>query len=377
MTIPFEIATIVWGEQYTKLFLDYLVPNYLSENNIPLASRRYAISSTIYTRPEDAEQIASHPHYRKLREFIDGEIVPLIDQKVLAPNNKYHAKGYCQSVAIKRAIESKKVILLLNPDSLISDGGLTKCCSLIAEGKKAVLVGELARTEIESVLPHLAPFYNPQSYALTLPNRKLVELGVKHLHYVAKILFWHGEIFSQWPSIVYWRAGTNSLLAKFFHLHPLAIDLRNIRRKLPAILMPDDGGLIEFLGIRPEEIHPVTDSEEIACVELTSKTLFLENSMNYDAKKKPRGLLNFSFRYALPSHIDQFLHLNLRFQGDDAVNWSERERLAADDLGVLTSVLSVIKTVNQIKKTGIKILRFTAILLGMRYIKRLIAKRKK
>jgi hypothetical protein len=134
--------------------------------------------------------------------------------------------------------------------------------------------------------------------------------------------------------------------------------------------MPDDGGLIEYLGIRHDEIYPVTDSEEIVCIELSSKNLVIENSLNFDAKKKQFSLLRFSYKYTLPSHINQFLNLNLRFQGDEHVDWNQIEEMAARDLAFSGWILPLIRISNQISGSLAKILRAVAIRFGARYVKR-------
>ncbi|HSX12810.1 MAG TPA: hypothetical protein VLE96_00095 [Chlamydiales bacterium] len=370
--LSFDLISIVWGESYVKVFLELIIPSYLSQNNIPFSSKKYPIVSNIYTTVNDAKTIASHAHFKKMNEFINCEIIPNIDNSLLNSTNKYGAKGYCQSLAIKKAIKNRSVVLLLNPDSLISDGSLLKCCNLIEDGKKAVIVSELARIETESILPKLKPYFDRQSLSLTLPSRQLVELGIKHLHEIGKHFFWHGEHFTNWPSIVYWRAGEKSILAKYFHLHPLAIDLRETNVNLPEILMPDDGGLIEFLGLPPDLIHTNTDSNEIVSVELSSKNMDPLGVHRLPSKMKQTSLLKFSLKCALPSHMDNFLKFNLRFQADEEVDWNETEKNVSKDLKSIRPILHVIRWMNSVMDMFYKQFRFLAIKLGARYVKRKI-----
>jgi hypothetical protein len=368
--LRFELSTIVWGEKYTTTFLEWILPNYLSPNNIPLASQHYSLFSSILTTPGDKERIASHPHYKKLREYIDGEILPVIDQKIITSNSKWGAKGYCQSLAISKAIANRSVILLLNPDVLISDGGFFRCCSLVESGKKAVLVGELVRIDLESLLPDLKRYYDPNTLSLTLPNRILSELGTKHFHEVSQLLFWEGQSFCQWPSVVYWKVGQKSLLAKFFHVHPLAIDLRKISKKLPQILMPDDGGLIEFLGLRREEMHQVTDSNELVCIEVNRKNIDNAAYVPCPTEKRQQSLIRFSLKYTIPTHIQNFLNFNVRFQGTEEIDWNQAEHKTEKDLA---SVRPILKMIFFLYSTT-KLLRSIARRLGAGYVKRKITR---
>lgn len=366
-SLHFILVSIVWGKQYIDLFLDCVLPSYLSTQNIPLAAKRFHLSAQIFTTPQEAEQIAKNPNYLQLQKFIDCRILPVIDQTLLESDpNKYSVKGYCQSLAIQNAMKQQAVVLLLNPDSLVSDGGITHCCSLISQGYKAVLIGELARVELESIRPHLLSYYNAKTRASTFPSRDLVELGIAHLHEIGKNLFWKGETFTKWPSIIYWRAGKKSLLAKFFHLHPMAIDVRNVRKKLPQTLMTDDAGLIQFLGIQPHEIHRIVDSENLVCIEISSKAMHPGSSTTCPAKEKKWSLFLFSLKRISSSDMDQFLHCTLKFQGNEQIDWAPIHKDISASLAPLKPLLIGLQAYHQVKEH----LRALACRLGLRYLKR-------
>lgn len=316
--LPVDIIVVVWGKQYTSLFLNVVIPNYLSPGNLPTIAKNNDVRFRLFTTEEDKALIAQHKSWKQLQKLCPVEFVPVIDGKVLSNKSKWGAKGYCQSLALKDAMNQRKVVFFLNPDSLISDGGLAKALGWIDKGKKTVLVAELVRAEIESVVPELlGKFYDPEQNVLNLSSRALVELGIKHMHDIGKILFWKGKVFSRWPSLVYWKVGEKSLLAKFFHWHPILIDLRTLAREVPDVLMPDDGGLIEYLGIKSSELYPMTDSEESAWVELSSKFMELEDSRPHQPRNKTWAILKWALRAASVEHRQQFLKWNIHYQGDD------------------------------------------------------------
>ncbi|MBI5346630.1 MAG: hypothetical protein HZB76_05775 [Chlamydiae bacterium] len=323
--IKFSIINIVWGNDYLDLFLNIIIPSYLSKNNIPFCSKIYDIQFNIYTAIEDVIKIKSHKSYLKLQEFVVINVFPIITSNLLKENNKYSVKGFCQSAALKKAAAEHTIALLFNPDTIISDGSLKNCCLIMEKSKKkSIVIAELARVEIESITPHLKAVFNSYENSISLSSRELVALSVQHLLPIGKVAFWEYNLLSTWPSFLYWKAGKNSILAKFFHLHPLAIDLREVNISLPETIMPDDGGLLEFLGIEEDKIHVVTDSDSILGIELSRKALFSAD-VSRQVFSKSWGVIKWSYSYALPSHQKNLLKFNIRFQSNENINWKKIE----------------------------------------------------
>ena len=333
-------VVVVWGQSFLDMFLNTTIPNYLSPNNLPACSGYGSLAFQVYTRPGDLEFIRRHRSYQALANELETELIPALTPGLIEGRNKWDLKGLCQSMAIRDAQAQKAVVVLLNPDSLISDGGLATCCALIRKGNKAVLVLELARALKESAIPALRKeFYDTETNVLNLPNRRLVAIGVENLHPTGQILFWKDTPFSGWPSVMYWRAGRASLLAKSFNLHPLAIDLRDAIREVPTTLMPDDAGLIEWLGITRRSSHVVTDSDEIACVELSSIQMDREESVPSAERSRTFHVLSWARRHVLPGHRDNFSSYSIRFRGENGVDWDKIESQAKSDTRFLRLLL--------------------------------------
>jgi len=370
----FSLAIIVWGTKYLDVFLNKILPNYFSENNLPFALRSFSIEACIYTFKEDEKLIEENENFKKLQQLIPTTIYTSTFSEDFKKSNKYDLKGYFQSIALKKAINEKKTLLLFNPDTLIADGGINRCCELISNGYKAVLIGELARASIEDALPVIFDkFYSAKSRSLTVSNRNLMGIALNNLHPVAKHSFWKKGLFCTWPSFIYWKASEKSLLAKYFHLHPLALDLSDISKKLPDTLMPDDGGLIEFLGIRNKDIYVVEDSDEIACVELTSKNLSMEVPLYTHTRNKTWFVFRWALKSALKAHKQNFLKYNLRFNGDENVDWQHvrkkafRQTFVLRMLFLIVGVFSFIKQI--LKALGMGKLKRKLQRLSQKYVK--------
>lgn len=354
----FSLAIIAWGSKYLDVFLNKILPCYFSENNLPLVLKKFTVETCIYTFEEDKKLIEENGNFKKLEHLMPTTIFGDNFSKSFEKSNKYDLKGHFQSLALRKAIREKKALLLFNPDTLIADGGINRCCELISNGYKTVLVGELARASIEDALPAiLDKFYSFNTNVLNITNRELIEVAVKYFHPVAKHSFWKKGLFCTWPSFIYWKAGKSSLLAKYFHLHPLAIDLSEINKKLPDTIMPDDGGLIEFLGIKNKDIYVVENSDEIACVEFTSKNLSFSEPLYAHTKSNTWVVFKWSLKAALKGHRRNFLKYNLHFNTGEETDWPQTRRKAFRQTFALRMLFLVVEVLFFTKQT-LKLLGF-------------------
>lgn len=360
MSHPFSyhLVSVVWGHSYLNTFLDLVLPTYLAPKNIPFLSQTRTVLSKIYTRPEDVSFIENHPHITKLKEFIPVQIIPFLNQQAVDQKNKYSMKGMCQAQALRDAAEQKACVFLLNPDSMVSNGDLETCCQLIEQGYEAILIGELARVEIESIRSDLLSHYDPKFCCISLTQRESVSMGLNHFHKMGKKFFFNQLSTNPWPSILYWQVGKNSVLAKFFHLHPIAISMQHVKSTLPECLMPDDGGLIEFLGISQDKIHVIQDSEQLASIELSSQNLNPIEGLSEKTTDPFFHLLKWAFKYTLPSHKHHFCHLNLRFQGDEQIDWVALEKTINQSLWLIKALLKTEVVLRAFaRKTGLIFLK--------------------
>ena len=79
-------------------------------------------------------------------------------------------------------------------------------------------------------------------------------------------MFVDAEAFSSYPVAAYWRIGSQGLLARCFHLHPLMVDpMRDI-----TLVGTNDGHYLA--GACPDfsRVHVVTDSDELQMFEMTT-----------------------------------------------------------------------------------------------------------
>lgn len=315
----FEIISIIWGEEFTNFYLEILIPNYLSINNIPAASKKNNIKIKIYTKINEKEKIINHPNFQKLSSYIVAEIITIIDDELLNNNNKWSIKGHCQSHAIKEGIKNKSIVLLFNPDALISDGFIKQCCEL-SKKYNVVEILEYARCDKEKIHKLLLnSYYDKDSHCITLSNQELVKIGLENkLEYLKYLSIDNpSNNFTMWPSILYWEKNNQNVMARSFHLHPILINLKNIKIKnITNNLMPDDGGLTEYLGFTKKDKYIITNSEELVAIELTRKDN-LYKDLIINVKNKCLYLAKWANLYCSPNHINNFLKNTFSFKGNN------------------------------------------------------------
>jgi putative glycosyltransferase (TIGR04372 family) len=334
----FQFVVAVWGKPYLDMLLEVSLPSFMAPGNIPSCVQYGTLRFRFYTRPEDVLQIESHQSYRDLTQYAETAVLPLLATDQFENRNRYDVMALCHGSEIVDAVKHGAVLSVLSPDCVVSDGSLAAGCRYVCEGDKAVLVAG-PRAELDSVVPILQrDFFDARSRTIRLSSRQLVGLAVRHLHPMSKILLWDAKLFSKFPSAVYWRAGQASLLARYFHLHPLFVDLAGARPEA-ARCGTVDGSLIQMAGIRREAIRVITDSDDIAVIELSRLDHDPMGSVPSAALCKTARVIRWAATYADTVHRDYFIRHNIRFQGDGDIDWARVEAKVAADIRIIRYTL--------------------------------------
>lgn len=311
----------VWGEDYTKFFVDYGLPSQLSGKNIPgmIFSK---INYLIYTTIEDWPLIYNSLSYKYLIFFAKVKIFFIKLKKRLNIHNKM---TWCYKQGIKLANKKNAVSIFITPDLLISDGSLIAVEKILQSGKKAILLTGI-RTSKEKISGMLFEFIN--SGVLTIQSRDLMKITMHSLHQLAHASIINGGE-NPWlmPSNFYWMIKGKGLIAHCFHLHPLAVLPR--KKKLCFVKTIDDG-YVESVCPDFKDIYIVKDSDEILVIECTT-----------DQRKSKTNIPNKNFYNEelfkwIVLHTRKSHHFNIYnqiFMHVDDVNveeWSKLEKTAQE-----------------------------------------------
>lgn len=253
----FHTATVVWGEAYTATYADYILPTLLGESNIgALSSQRRALH-VIYTTPEDAARIRSSRWFESLLELVDVRFY-MLDGYLLKGMNKYESMTTCHRFAIREAVQDGARLMFLAPDVIFSGGTFRLVYEKAAQGFKGILSAGL------SVVRENWIAENPTFAPGQVSSRDLVRMAVDHLHPDERDCFVTGDRGSSWPSHLFWSVPDGGILAHFFHLHPLMVDVSELRDIGKTV----DSGMLGKYFQSVDDVYVAQDSDEVVAVNL-------------------------------------------------------------------------------------------------------------
>ena len=291
------IAVPCWGKRYRDVFLGPVLKTHRAALDALREEYRRTINVRYVVQTDAPVAVA------KALGDHDVTIVPAPPaQKRLNP---MRAMARAHAHAIETAKENERVVLL-NADIMISVEALVATERQFRRGKKAIVMSG-TRT--------LPGWRGPPG---PLPARALHAWSMKYPHPITRSCFWGtGKCHLPWG--VYFREG-DSIVLRAFHLHPFAI-VKDRPIKFEGTI---DLDLLE--NYRTEEIHVVTDADEMAMVEMSPKSKVLgDNEWLIDRSQ----IIAWALRGAHPMHWWNFRH-RICVQGNPQS--VKEDKIVADDV---------------------------------------------
>lgn len=328
-SLKFHFIAVVWGAEYTDLFIEVVIPNQLSNGNLP-SFKGLDASYYIYTTTEDADRIKKTAAFLRLSDLMPVNFIFII---IANTSNKYNKLSECHKLAITAANKEDAAIIFLSPDAVFADGSFAKLLELCSAGKRAVMTAGLRVTK-ETFLPLLLKYFSEDNSTLNISSRELIKLAMQHLHPLSQSLFWKSTRFNRYPSHIYWDVPNEGILARAFHVHPLMVAPSRKGISFSSSIDND-----YFYQACPDinDIHVVTDSDEIAVIEMSN--LMQWGLMPHNKSKALRVAVWAKYN-ANPHHRMVFQH-KIRFhQNDITPAWGTVEQ-SSDK--VVSSILSCLR----------------------------------
>lgn len=261
-----QCAVQVWGEEYTRTFVEYCLPALLAPGNLPQLAEAFPCRLTIFTTPADERRIRNSRAFTALQTVLPVEIREI---PFGSTPDKYAAMSACNVEALKTASEAGGAVVFLAPDTIWSDRSLTAVTRALHHGKRAVMQAGV-RVSASSVIPELdALFQRRGATAVAVSGRELVQIALDHMHPYYRAWFWDATPFNRNVPNVYWRVGNEGMVARCFHFHPLLLFPE--RRVSDFVSTLDDD--LPLLSIRNfDAVHVVQDSDEVFHLDITEDT---------------------------------------------------------------------------------------------------------
>ncbi len=270
----YYFLTPVWGESYTQLYLDTVIPTQLAPGNLPAFADSATSRYIIFTTEKDAEMIRSSPIFSKLSEVIavDIEMIPS------GHHQPHDLMSICHKRGIALADAADAAAFFLNPDLVFADGSFQTARRLAEAGTDVLLITGI-RTLKQGVVRALAP--HQSEGAIRISARELMRVALDNLHPMADASWWEEKAECDLiPANLYWRVGNEGLVARCFHLHPLMV--------YPQYKNVSFFGTVDddyVTAACPDVTHDyvVTDSDELLAIELSAPNRNMPNGLRKES----------------------------------------------------------------------------------------------
>lgn len=275
----FAIVSPAWGARCVDLFTGPVLDSHA-------AALEHFVGAVRYVCHTDEPERVRAAVTRKTRcdVFCPG----------LPPGSGYEVFGRATDEALRWA-EPGEVVCFLNADIVVSRETFSAVSRLVGSGKKAVMCAG-TRTLPATEIP------------VGAISRHLLAWSIENAHPVIRESF-YGEGRTALPSTIYFRdAGGVSM--RGFHLHPLAV----VKGRDIAHDSTVDWNLVA--GFPREEIHIVTDRDELALAEISPE------SKTFGILRHPFGapdIVEWAARRTIPFHWWLFEH-HITLGGTGATN---------------------------------------------------------
>lgn len=174
----FHIITIVWGVRHAQLFLDLTLPNVLSDRNLPQLAREHEVTYRFFTTPETRDLIAGSDAGQRLAGLCEVEfLTPLGDEQ---PDVSWHVHWFHRSAAEGKVRGA--AVMFIPPDTLWTDGSLSRMGMLLASGKAGVACPFVLVTSETCIEEARTRFLDREAHSLTIPWTGMWSLAGRHLH---------------------------------------------------------------------------------------------------------------------------------------------------------------------------------------------------
>lgn len=257
-------ASAVWNAEYVERFLNFCLPNLLSEGTLGGFAGLGESKFLLLTSRRDRDRFAASPVFKKLAGLIETEMVFMEDFTDLRTHyDKYSTMSACQIEAIRRSRDHDAIVLGY-ADFVWSAGSLQNALKRIGEGYDGVFCPGLpvAENAFCRALRERRELWGDA--VLTVPPRVLVDLSLAHLHSLATANFWGRPVLSKSPAYQIWEVPGQGIVMRWFHLHPVVLRTRvrgrHIHRDYTGSL---DDVYIPLIFDSTENLYFATDSDEI------------------------------------------------------------------------------------------------------------------
>ena len=295
-----QILLPVWGERYTRDFLELSLPSLMAPGNLPALSKLGRCTFVLLAPVGDADVIGKSPLWALLRACCAVR-VQYIDNLISQSSSTVLTLAYAWAIREVGRQALDTCFVLLVADYVVSDGSLLAVVERIFSGANGVLAGNFQVTR-EVALPSLEKRKNDAG-VLAVPSRTLVEISLKALHRTTLTDIVHeGRSLKAETNRLFWRVDDHCMVGRFFLMHMIAI-----RPEISDFIIaaPSDYSFIPELCPSANITH-MTDSDDYFVVECQPQDCTLQTTAA--GRIEPRSVAKALASWATTSHRDNARH---------------------------------------------------------------------
>jgi hypothetical protein len=288
MKRKYILAVPFWGDTHFRLWLQYSLPSYLSENNIPYMSKNLDFTILICTDKKTKKIFEDSDEYKSISKYCD---ISFLNISSIIQKYRKLSYGCVLTHSYHKVIRAYGTLayqinfIFLNADFILADGVLKTVDRLVDEGSEIIFCPSFRVTK-EQFLPNLMPYIKKQngSEILLMNSRDLTSLAFEHIHptIIAQTINSKEDISSLITNQFYWKTGEDIILAHHFLIFPFVIKPKKIPKSPTGYI---DYNLVYDFSPKGD-ITYITDSDDAFIVEPESQYKEAQHLVSF--KKSPK-----------------------------------------------------------------------------------------
>jgi hypothetical protein len=170
----------VWGAAHVARFLDWVLPSWLSPQNLPHLAATAQVELVLLASKADIADITRHPTTALLSAYCTLKLIEIDDIIPGGIPTVTLTLAFARGANIAMAHQRRPRLIFLNADFFLTDGSIASIARRFDAGQKLLLCASI-RVREELFAPELARMRFPDG-SLILPAREAVRLALGALH---------------------------------------------------------------------------------------------------------------------------------------------------------------------------------------------------
>ncbi len=266
--MKFHWITAVWGERYTELFVNLVMPTQLSTGNFPALQCREHSVYKIYAPATEIAVIRASSAYARLAALVPIQFIEIGGaDAALLRTWPHEVMIRCHKRAYEDAIAEGAAAVFLAPDAILTDGSFAALERRALEGYSILLTPGLLAA-VETGRPWIESRCREADGSICLTSQQATAMTRRcPQSFFEKLAVTEPEFANNWPSYMWASVNSSSLIYRAWHLHPILVHSRQATALVTTI---DSGEFFDEARAAGESFYLFDDASEFCLVELSS-----------------------------------------------------------------------------------------------------------